>query len=160
MHPLEGEAHFDFFSAQAARGFLCERMARQHCSLDQTAHFLIAAWNPGRPWPKQVGTHSRKCLLTRAPDHAPASGETTSLYESRSNPPCALSKGGSSMETSSRHRPGRRPCCGSIVKHFASIGSTSQRRILQAPVFLVCLRLFSGRARRTSLLFPLSSFTC
>ena len=106
-HLLEGEAHFDFFSSQAARGFLCERMARQRCSLDQTAHFLIAAWNPGRRWPKQVGTHGRKCLLTTATDHAQASGEKTSLYESRSNPPRAFSKGGSSLETSSSHRPAR-----------------------------------------------------
>jgi hypothetical protein len=38
-------------------------MARQHCSLDQTAQFLITAWNPRRPWPKQVGAHSRNALL-------------------------------------------------------------------------------------------------
>jgi hypothetical protein len=57
MHLLEGEAHFDFFSSQAARGFLCERMARQHCSLNQTAHFLIAAWNPDRSCQKQIRAH-------------------------------------------------------------------------------------------------------
>src|SRR5436190_23050509 len=93
--------------------------------MDQTAQFLLPAWNPGRPWPKQVGAQSGKCPLTRATDHVEASGETTSLYENRSNPPRALSKGGSSKETSPPYRPGRRPCCEGRVKHFASLGRTS-----------------------------------
>src|SRR6266566_2419031 len=51
----------------------------------------------------------------------------------------------------------REDACGSSLAH---LGHVFPKRILQAPVFLVGLRLFSERARRKSLLFPLSSFSC
>jgi len=44
LHLPEGAAHFDSFSSQAARGYLCEGIVCSLCSLDQTAHFLIAPW--------------------------------------------------------------------------------------------------------------------
>ncbi len=85
-HLPEGAAHFDSFTSQAAYGDFCEGTLCPLCSLDQTAHFLLAACNIGRSWPKQVGAHSGKCPLTTATHRAQASGETTSMHESRSSP--------------------------------------------------------------------------
>ena len=130
---LKGDAHFDFFWSQAARGFFCERMPRKQCSLDQTAQFLIFAWRPGKPWPKQVRTQHGKRPLTRTPNHPEASGETTSLYKSRSHPPRACEQGrfghGNKFSSSSSQKP----YCAGTVKHVASFGSTHQRLILTSP---------------------------
>jgi hypothetical protein len=133
IHLPEGEAHFDSFSSQVARGSFSEGIACSLCSLDQTAHFLIAAWNPRRPWQKQVGAHSRKCPLTTATQHAQAPGETTGMYESRSHPPCALGKSGSNMEANALHRSTRDEARVGIVSSFACTGSAGQRPLLTSP---------------------------
>ena len=125
MHLSEGAVHFDSFSSQVARGSFSVGIACSLCSLDQTAHFLIAAWNPRRPWQKQVGAHSRKCPLTTTTHHAQAPGETTGMYESRSHPPCALGKSGSSMEANALHRSTRDP---------AALASRALSPVLEAQV--------------------------
>jgi hypothetical protein len=105
--PPRGETRRDSYSSQATRRSFCEGPPCSLSSVDQTAHFLIATWNPRRPWPEQVRTHSGKCPLTTATVHAQASGEPTTMHENRSHPPRAFSQGGSSMETSPPHRPAR-----------------------------------------------------
>jgi hypothetical protein len=76
-------------------------------SLDQTAHFLLAARNPHGSWPKQVQAHRRKSPLTSTTDHPQAPGEATGMDENGSGSPRALSKVGSNMEPSPPHRPTR-----------------------------------------------------
>ena len=83
----------DSFLPQATRKYIYERTPYSLCSLDQTTHFLLAAWNTRRSHQKQTRAHGRKCALTTATHHAQAAGETASMHENGSNPPRALSKG-------------------------------------------------------------------
>jgi hypothetical protein len=105
----EGAAHFDSFSSQAARGYSCTGTACSLCSLNQTTHYLIAAWNHRRPWQNQVGACGGKRALTTATHHPQTSGETTSMYESRSCPSRVLGQDGSGIEASPVPCPARHP---------------------------------------------------
>ncbi len=60
-HLLEGVAHGDSYSSQAARGSCCHGTASSLSTVQQAAHFLLAARNPRRPRPKQTRAYRRKC---------------------------------------------------------------------------------------------------
>src|SRR5436190_9191304 len=107
-HLLQGEAHCDSFSSQAARGYFCEGTACSLCSLDQTVNFFLAAWNTGRSWQKQGGACGGKRTLTTATHYPQASSETTSMHEDGSHPR-ALSKSGSGLEANAFPCPARNP---------------------------------------------------
>jgi len=68
---------------------------------------LIAAWNHGRSWEKQVRTHGRKCALMPTAHHAQAAGETASKHENGSGFPRLIGKGGLDIETSALYRSTR-----------------------------------------------------
>src|SRR6266480_8112120 len=91
-HLPEGAAHGDSFSSQAARGSSCKGTASSLSSVDQTAHFLIAARNSRRPHQKQTRAHRRKCPLTTTTYHPQTAGETATMYEDGSSPPRVLSQ--------------------------------------------------------------------
>src|SRR5712691_9316018 len=55
--------------SQAADSSLPGQTPHSLCSLDETAHPLIAARNHCRSWEKQVRTHGRKCTLTPTTYH-------------------------------------------------------------------------------------------
>jgi hypothetical protein len=96
-----------FDLSPAAEGLLLACPLLSLSSLDQTAHFLLAALHPHRSWPKQVRAHRRKCPLAKASHHPQAPGETASLHEKRSPAPRSLGTNGSELETNAAHRPAR-----------------------------------------------------
>ena len=111
----------DLFLSQAARRYIYERTPYSLCSLDQTAHFLIAAWNTRRSWQKQIGAHGGKCALTTTTHHPQAAGETASMHEDGSNAPRALGTGwfGHGNKRSSSFN--QIHCCVGIVSSSACI---------------------------------------
>ena len=119
--------------SQAADSSLLGRTPHLLCSLDETAHPLIAAGNHGRSWEKQVRTHGRKCALTPTAHHAQAAGETPSMHENGSGAPRPIGKGGSDMETSALHRSTRYEARVGIMSSSACTGSAGQRPLLTSP---------------------------
>lgn len=75
--------------------------------MDHTAHYFLAAPNPGRSWQKQVRAGGRKRPLATTTHHSQAPGKTASMHEDGSSAPRLLGKSGSDMETSALHRPAR-----------------------------------------------------
>src|SRR5437763_17204888 len=106
MHLPEGAAHNDS-SSQAVHGSSGQRTASSISSVDQTVHFLLAAANPGRPWPKQVRARGRKCPLTTATHRPQTPGETACMHEYGSPDPRPFGAASSDMETSPLHRSTR-----------------------------------------------------
>src|SRR6266699_3024399 len=123
-HLPRGEVYVDSFSPQAARGSFCEGTACSLCSLDHTAHFLIAVWNTGRSCQKQAGTWSGKRALTRASHYPQAANETTSMLEASAVR--AWKQTLFLVQEDDRSRVG-------IVKHFVCFGAANQRLILTSP---------------------------
>jgi hypothetical protein len=102
-HLLEGVAHADSYSSQAARGSCCHGTASSLSTVQQAAHFLLAARNPRRPRPKQTRAHRRKCPSTTPTHHPAATGETACLYQDGPDAPGPAGKNGSELETSPHH---------------------------------------------------------
>src|SRR6266699_4852517 len=114
-HLLGGVTHGDSDSSQVARGSSRLWTASSLSSVDQTAHFLLAAPNPGRPWPKQGRAGGRKCALATAPHHPRAAGETASMHENGSPAPRSPGKNASDLEANDRLDQGdgeRKPALG------------------------------------------------
>src|SRR6266699_1427837 len=106
-HLLGGVTQGDSDSSQVARGSSRPRTASSLSSVDQTAHFLLAAPNPGRPWPKQGRAGGRKCPLATATHHPRAASETASMHENGSPAPRSPGKNASDLEANDLHRSTR-----------------------------------------------------
>jgi hypothetical protein len=88
-------------SSQAAVSELLGYALLSLYSLDQTAHFLVAARITRRSWQKQVSAQSGKCPFTKTSHHSPSAGETTSMHQGRSNASCITGRVGSHLAAGS-----------------------------------------------------------